>query len=148
MRALLIHLGVVAALAALAAPMRAVAAQDGVRVIVHPEAPTTALTRDHVSRLFLKKTRHWDGGIPVVPVDLSDRSPTRVAFTRAVHRRSVELVRQFWEQQIFSGRSVPPPNKASDAEVVAYVRTTRGAIGYVSADADVRGVRVVEIRAN
>ena len=148
MRPLLIRLAILATAGALVAAPRVAPAQDGVRVIVNPATPASELTRDQVSRLFLKKVRHWSGGVPVAPVDLDDDSPTRAAFSRAVHRRSVDLIRQYWEQQIFSGRNVPPPDKATDAAVVAFVRTTPGAIGYVSPDADVRGVKVVEIRAN
>ena len=35
---------------------------------------------------------------------------------------------------MFAGRAVPPAERASDAEVLAYVRATPGAAGYVSAD--------------
>jgi hypothetical protein len=40
---------------------------------------------------------------------------------------------------------VPPPEKASDAEIVAFVRDTPGAIGYVWSGADASGVKVVAI---
>jgi len=33
----------------------------------------------------------------------------RVAFSKSVHGKSVGAVRAFWQQQIFSGRDVPPP---------------------------------------
>ena len=39
----------------------------------------------------------------------------------------------------------PPPAMASDREVLAYVRLKPGAIGYVSLDADVSGVKVVAV---
>jgi hypothetical protein len=41
---------------------------------------------------------------------------------------------------------VPPPERRSDAEIVEYVRTTPGAIGYVSERAAVAGVRVVHVQ--
>lgn len=41
----------------------------------------------------------------------------------------------FLQQQIFSGRATPPAELASDAEVIAFVARTPGAIGYVSAGA-------------
>ena len=54
-------------------------------------------------------------------------------------------VKSYWNQQIFSGRDVPPVEKKSDAEVLTFVRSTPGAIGYVSDAAAVDGVRVVTV---
>jgi hypothetical protein len=52
----------------------------------------------------------------------------------------------WWQQQIFGGGDTPPPTKASDAEIVAFVKATPGAIGYVSPSADVSGVTVVALK--
>lgn len=119
--------------------------QSGVRLIVHPATPVNTLPREEVSRLFLKKVGRWAGGAPVTPVDLRGSSPTRASFSRLVHRRSVDLLVEYWQRQIFSGRQTPPTEQPSEAAVVEFVRTTPGAIGYVSDAADVRGVRVVLI---
>ena len=124
-------------------------AQAGVQVIVHAGVPEIALTREELSRLFLKKVPRWPDGVEVAPVDLEPHAPARAAFTSLAHRRSVELLNRYWQRQIFSGRESPPPTVRGDAEVIAYVRATPGAIGYVSGAADVRGargVRVVSVR--
>ena len=47
--------------------------------------------------------------------------------------RSVSAVRAYWQQQIFSGRNVPPVERPSDAEVLTFVKEHPNAIGYVSA---------------
>jgi ABC-type phosphate transport system substrate-binding protein len=39
-----------------------------------------------------------------------------------------------------------PKSFGKDAEVVAYVAKTKGAIGYVSADADTAGVKVLDLK--
>jgi hypothetical protein len=44
----------------------------------------------------------------------------------------VGAVRAFWQQQIFSGRDVPPPELASDKEVMEFVKQHAGAVGYMS----------------
>ena len=61
----------------------------------------------------------------------------RVAFSTAVIGRSVGAVEQYWQQQLFSGREVPPVTKASDDDLLALVKATPGAIGYVSAGASI-----------
>lgn len=118
------------------------------KVIVHPDNPTTSLSVKDVSRYLLKKVTRWDEGAfteAVYPIDLDSKSPTREAFSKEVHGRSAASIESFWNRQIFSGENVPPPEVASDAEVVAHVRSTRGGIGYVSSDANVSGVKVVAL---
>ncbi len=52
----------------------------------------------------------------------------------------------FWQQQIFSGKDVPPEKKKSDAEVIEFVSANPGAIGYVSVSASLGdGVKAVSV---
>jgi ABC-type phosphate transport system substrate-binding protein len=124
----------------------AAAQQGGYAVIVNEANSVSTLSAEEVSKIFFKKTHRWTSGLDVVPVDLPESAPAREAFSAAVHGKSVGAVRAFWQQQIFSGRAVPPVEKPSDEQVVAFVRATPGAIGYVSAGAPISaGVRRVQI---
>jgi len=124
----------------------AAAQQGGYVVIVHEANGISALRTDEVSKIFFKKAHRWPDGIDVVPVDLPESAPAREAFSAAVHGKSVGAVRAYWQQQIFSGRAVPPAEKASDEQVVAFVRATPGAIGYVSTGATISpGVRRIQV---
>jgi ABC-type phosphate transport system substrate-binding protein len=123
-------------------PARA-AGPDGFRIVVHSSNKAAqGLTRGQVSQLFLRKTTRWATGTRVLPVEPADL-PVRERFARKIHGKSAGAVKSFWTQQIFSGREVPPLEKATDEEVVAYVKTNPDAIGYVSAGADVSGVAVI-----
>ena len=122
----------------------AVAAADFV-VVVHPSNPVSSLTRTDPSRLFLRSSTLWSNGEHVKPVDLGKSSPIRAAFTKEILGRSMGAIDQYWTQSVFSGRAVPPPEKRSAAEVVAYVRENPGAIGYVTAGASTEGVRRVSV---
>ena len=105
------------------------------RVIVNAANPVTQLSRDDVSRLFLKKVVSWKSGGEVQPVDQGEDSPVRRSFTQAIHRKDVQQVKGYWQQLIFTGQGAPPIEKGSDEEVVAYVAKTPSAIGYVSSTA-------------
>lgn len=118
----------------------------GYKVIVHPSNPTTSLAKKDVSALFLKKKTKWDDGMPVVAVDQTDKAAVRESFTTSVHGKPVAAVKSYWQQQIFSGRDVPPVEKASDAEVIAFVHNNRDAVGYVADDAQIAGVKVVNVQ--
>src|ERR1700726_2590797 len=62
-------------------------------VIVNAGNPVTAVTRDELAKIFLKKRSNWDNGNPVVPLDLTEEAAVRDAFTKAVHRRSVTSIK-------------------------------------------------------
>ena len=117
----------------------------GFRVIVHADNSTPTATRADVSRLMLKKSTRWDDGTDAYPVDLAPGSPVREAFTELVHGRSTEIILSYWQRQVFSGRAMPPPTVGSDEEVVAYVRSHRGGIGYVSPAIRLEGVRELTV---
>jgi ABC-type phosphate transport system substrate-binding protein len=112
--------------------------------VVNGANPVTALPRDLASKMFLKKVQTWESGLAVAPVDREQGSPVRAAFSKAVHGKPVSAVVSYWQQQIFSGREVPPPERTSDAAVIAFVRANPGAIGYVSGPppADVKVIAV------
>ncbi len=116
------------------------------KLVVHSSNPVRSLSRDQISKIFLKKVTRWNDGGETRPVDLDDESRTREALSETIHGKDVASVKSYWQKMIFSGRATPPPELSSDAEVLAFVRSNPGAIGYVSAATSVgSGVAVVEI---
>ena len=116
-------------------------------VIVNSANPAASIERDDLSKMFFKRLVKWPHGTAVEPIDLSPSERARLVFTQSVHGKSVGAVRAFWQQQIFSGRSVPPSEKRNDAEVMQYVREHPGAVGYVSSELELQpGVKTLEIK--
>lgn len=116
------------------------------KVVVNPANRASTISRAELSSILLKKQARWVDGTPVQPVDQAEQSRARESFTKAIHGKSVMAVKSYWQQQIFSGRDVPPLEVRSDAEVLAYVRSRPGAIGYVSEDAVLVGVKQLEVK--
>jgi ABC-type phosphate transport system substrate-binding protein len=108
-------------------------------VIVNAANPVSAMGADEISKIFMKRVSRWPDGVEVTAVDLKEQSEVREGFSRAVHGKSASAVKAYWQKMIFSGRDVPPPEKATSAEVVAFTRANRGAIGYVAADTALGG---------
>jgi ABC-type phosphate transport system substrate-binding protein len=116
------------------------------KVVVNASNASSSLPKATLQRLFLKKDTRWASGETVEPVDQSVKSPVRTVFTREVHGKDVGSIKSYWQKQIFSGRGTPPPEMPSDAEVLAFVRSHVGAVGYVASDAAVGdGVKVVKL---
>jgi len=113
-------------------PVPAASADASFVVIVHPEIQGEELPKVILSAIFLRKAPRWEDGLEVRPVDQSLSSPLRAAFTAAVLDVPFNGIQRFWNDEIKKGVQ-PPPVKSSDQDVIAYVASTRGAIGYVSA---------------
>jgi ABC-type phosphate transport system substrate-binding protein len=64
-------------------------------------------------------------------VDQSVRSAVRRSFSNDVLQQNLVEVQVYWQRRMARGVT-PPPVKASDGEILAYVASTPGAIGYVS----------------
>jgi len=148
MRALRLYASTVFLLLALAArPVGADTRPGGTwRLIVNPENPVAAVDRRFVLEVFLKRTTRWPQDELVRPVDLEPTSPVRQRFSEDVLKRSVAAVKSYWQQMVFSGRGVPPPELDGDEQIVRFVLRNRGAIGYVSEGARIESARVVQLR--
>jgi ABC-type phosphate transport system substrate-binding protein len=130
-------------LAAGAAPV--VSAEARFRVIVHPQVKGSQIPRAALSSIFLKQAPRWGDGSEVRPVDQSVRSSVRRAFCGEVHQQGIAEVQYYWQRKMARG-VMPPPVKTSDQEIVAFVASTPGAIGYVSAEAPLpASVKAVDI---
>jgi len=81
----------------------------GYRVVVHKSNSVNRLTRDQLSKIFLRQLAFWENRQHVLPVDQSADSPVRRTFTKQIHQRTIASVQTWWQQQIFTGGEVPPP---------------------------------------
>ena len=107
---------------------------SGFQVIINAANPTESMSASTVAKIFLKKVRRWDNNESITAVDLDAKDPVRKVFTRKIHGKSVTAIKSFWQRMIFSGRGQPPEEKGSQEEVLEFVRSTPGGIGYVSDD--------------
>jgi ABC-type phosphate transport system substrate-binding protein len=122
-------------------------AADEFVVVVHPTVAGTNVRRDDLAAVFLRKAARWGSGAPAVPVDQSGTSPVRNAFSQAVLGMPVATAVQYWQKQMFQTNPLRPPAvKATDAEVIAFVAKTEGAVGYVSRSAALpAGVKAIAV---
>lgn len=115
------------------------------QIIVNEKNPIESISKDDLSDLFLKKKTKWDNGSDVTPVDLNARSATREAFTQEVHGRNVGAIRSYWQQAAFSGAGTAPVERSSDADVISFVKSNPGAVGYISTGVEAAGVKIISI---
>jgi len=118
--------------------------KSGYKIIVNSSNPVASMSRDELSRIFLKKSSKFANGHSASPVDLPANSAIRETFSKDVHGKSTSAVDAYWQQLIFSGRDIPPAQKG-ESGAVDFVRSNAGGIGYVSVGTDTEGVKVVSV---
>ena len=115
-------------------------------VVVNAANPVSVLPRERLAKIFLREISSWENGGEILPVEQTDKSLIRIAFARAVMNQSVASVKRDWQERIFSGNESPPPERVTDADVLTYVRSNPGAIGYILEGTDLGpGVKAVAI---
>ena len=59
--------------------------------------------------------------------------------------KTTAALENYFRSLVFTGKGAMPKMLASDADMVAYVKITKGAIGYVSAASSTEGVKVLDV---
>jgi len=129
------------AVVVICAPLRVVASE--VKVIANGSIKADMISTNEVKSVFLEEYGSLNG-IHVEPV-LEKDGPVHEAFLHEYLGGTDDDLQSYYRALVFSGRGSMPKQLDSDAEVLAYVARTRGAIGYVSSEASTEGVKTLVI---
>jgi ABC-type phosphate transport system substrate-binding protein len=100
-------------------------------VITNKDNPVETLPITELRRIFLKQSRMWPHGEPMVPVDWDSSNYLRQAFARQVLNRSVREMADYWVQQSMTQGLAPPSTQRSARAILRFVANVPGAISYV-----------------
>jgi TonB family protein len=115
-----------------------------VKVIANSSVTADTISTGELKRVFLEEKNSLADGTHVEPV-LEKNGPVHKAFLQEYLGTTDDDLQNYYRVLVFTGRGSMPKELGSDAEVVAYVAKTKGAIGYVSTGASVEGVRTLTI---
>jgi hypothetical protein len=122
---------------------RAASASD-VQIVANPGLAANSISAADLKNVFLM-TKSAVNGESVQPV-LQKNGSAHEAFIKGTVGKSDSALQAYYRSLLFSGQGSMPKSFSSDAEVVAYVAKTKGAIGYVSASAAPKGVKTIEVK--
>jgi TonB family protein len=115
-----------------------------VKVIANSSVKADTISASDLKRVYLEEKNSLMDGTHVEPV-LGKKGPVHEAFLQEYLGRTDDDLQTYYQTLVFTGRGAMPKVFGSDAEVVAYVARTRGAIGYVSGAASLEGVKTLAI---
>jgi TonB family protein len=124
------------------APVRVIAAD--IKVIANGSVKADMISANEVKSVFLEEYNSLGDGTHVEPV-LEKDGPVHEAFLHEYLGGTDDDLQNYYRALVFSGRGSMPKQLGSDAEVVAYVARTKGAIGYVSAETIGEDVKTLTI---
>jgi ABC-type phosphate transport system substrate-binding protein len=135
-------LGILAALGMCLGAAQMAAAEDLV-IIANNSVKAADISQSEAREVFLGDSNSV-GGSKVTPV-LLHSGPAQDAFLKLVGK-SGSGVEATWRKQVFTGKGSMPHGCASEEAMIVYVGSTPGAIGYVSSNKSLSGVKVLELK--
>ncbi len=116
---------------------------DDVKMIANSSVNVDLISLVELKAVFLEEKSSINGS-HLEPV-LEKDGPVHEAFLQEYLGRSEDDLQAYYRTLVFTGRGSMPKVLGSDAEVVAYVARTRGAIGYVSSATSTEGVKTLAV---
>ena len=132
-------IGVLMFVAAAPAPASAI------QVIAHSSVNASHVSVDELKGVFLVTRTSLPDGSHVEPVLLKSGDVHDI-FVKQYTGKTTAALANYYRSLVFTGKGAMPKSLKSDAEMVAYVKKTKGAIGYVSDGASTEGVKVLDVK--
>jgi len=121
----------------------AVCLAGDVVIIANKSVSDSFLSQKTVSDIYLGKKSAWSDGSKINFVVL--KGAAQDDFLETYVRKTASQFSTFWKKQVFTGKGSPPMAFDSDNAMIAFVARTPGAIGYVSANANVANVKTITV---
>lgn len=116
-----------------------------VTVVANASVGVSEISADDLKRVFLGAKNSLSDGSAVEPV-LMQGGAAHESFLKEYVGKTDAALRNHFKSLVFTGKGSMPKSFASDADVVAYVSKTKGAIGYVGSAAAAAGVKRLAVK--
>ncbi|MEZ5639670.1 MAG: hypothetical protein R3E92_21300 [Burkholderiaceae bacterium] len=112
----------------LAALMSGARAADGVVVIGHPTVKRLDATI--VTRIYTGRVIEVDG-VPVTAINAPAGTSVRNRFLQAFLNQDEDKYTAYWTVRRYIGKGAPPREMSRSSDIIRFVTSTPGAIGYI-----------------
>jgi len=115
------------------------------KIIVNSAISASNISTGDLKKIFLQKMKKFSGQTAVI-VNLKKGNSTREAFSKKILGKSAKKIDRLYLKNTLSGKGAEPDSVKSDQDVVAFVKSTKGALGYVSSSAKADGVKEISMK--
>ncbi len=115
-------------------------------IITNPDTNISTLKIKEVKDIYTGKRTRWNGSGRIILVTLTDSEVHR-EFLWDFLKKTPTQFRNYWRRKVFTGEGKNPKAFDSEARLIDFVAQTKGALGYVSAEASPggKGVKIIRI---
>jgi ABC-type phosphate transport system substrate-binding protein len=100
-------------------------------VVTQAQSGVERLSTNDVTDIFLGRYRKLPSGSRAAPIDQPAGSNLKSEFYRLLVNKDLSEINAYWARLIFSGKTSPPLQAASNAEVLGLLTSVPGAIAYI-----------------
>jgi ABC-type phosphate transport system substrate-binding protein len=115
------------------------------KVIANPGIKVTEISANDLKDVFLATKSSLSDGTHVEPV-WEKGGATHEAFLKEYVGKTDAAVGTYFRSLVFTGKASMPKSVATDADVVAFVEKTKGAIGYVASATATGDAKVLDVK--
>ncbi|MEA3406209.1 MAG: hypothetical protein U9R28_10800 [Pseudomonadota bacterium] len=117
-------------------------------VIVNMSVPNSSVSTHTLSRIYAMQLKSWNSGETIKVFMLPSKHKIHREFSRKQLRMPTHQLDRLWNRLTFTGTGRTPVVVKSESEMLEKIRSTPGAIGYVSGNLPLKGVKVLESGQN
>lgn len=121
-----------------------VASAGGLVVVANKSVSASSLSIEEVKNIFLAKKTQWRDGSKIQFVALK-KGAVQDDFLRSYLQKTKSQYNRYFRTLVFTGKGKAPRTFSTEAEVVRYVSSNAGAIGYVSSEPNTRSAKVITV---
>ncbi len=112
-------------------------------VVVSAASALHQLSQEEVVNIFLGRYRRLPTGGTALPIDQPEASVVRAEFYRRLVNKDVNEINAYWSRLIFSGRTSPPLQANSAAEVIVLLLGQPASVAYMERSQVDKRLRIV-----
>lgn len=116
--------------------------EEALVIIANENVPTSSLSIHEIKNIFLSKKTLWRGGSKIKFVVLNG-GDVHDDFLKSYLGKTQSQYDKYFKNLVFEGKGRALRAFSSEAEVVSYVSSTEGAIGYVSSGTNTLSAKVL-----
>lgn len=112
-------------------------------LIANPSVRISEISRSGLKDIYLGNITTWPNDARIYLTVL--KTEIHNHFTKEYLKKTPFQFRAFWRKRLYTGEGQLPETFRSKDELIRFIRSTRGAIGYIDGDLSVKGLKTIRI---
>lgn len=119
--------------------------RNAVYPVINLDTSQRSISKNGLSAIFKMRLRHWNDGSDVTVFVLPDEDPLHKQFCKQILNVFPHQMRKNWNKLVFSGTGQAPIRVENKEEMINKLRSTPGAVGYLSGADIIDGIKILNI---